>query len=69
MVCLLDLKGRGSVAAAGLESGVWGSRIGDGGAGLVMALTHVQDSSKHRAVGSGERSWPRYAQGKDNGFC
>lgn len=59
MVCLIVLKGRVS-CSCWVESGVWGSRIGDGERGWPVALTRVQVGSRHRAVGR-ERSWPRYS--------
>ena len=37
MVCLLDLKGRVS-CSCWVESGVWRSLIGDGGAGLAYGF-------------------------------
>ena len=51
-----------------MEYGAAGSEMRE--RGWHVALTRVQDGSRHRAVGR-ERSRPSQVQfqGKDNGFC
>lgn len=68
-MCLLDLKGRVRLQLLGLREWSMGAAgFGDGERGWPMALTHVQDSSKHRAVGR-ERSRPGIVSRQEDGFC
>lgn len=53
MVCLLDLKGRVS-CSCWVESGVWRSLIGDGGAGLAYGFDPCAGQQQTWGSGQGE---------------